>query len=84
MRRVGLGVAAVGVAVWVFGVVAWVLGVWVTMPPDVVRALVLGLAALTGTVLLTVGAVVARAGRVRAEDQRGAGARAEASRDRAT
>lgn len=70
MRRLGLGIAAAGVAVWAFGVVAWVLGVWVTMPPEVVRALVLSLAAVTGAGLLVLGAVVARTAGGRAGGRR--------------
>jgi type VI protein secretion system component VasK len=72
MRRLGLCVAAAGAAIWVVGVAAWTLGVWVTMPPAVVRALVLGLAATVGGVLLIVGSRMARAASGRAEGARDA------------
>ncbi len=65
MGRVGLVLTVAGAAVWVFGVLAWALGVWVTLPPDAVRALVLGLAAFAGTLLLAAGAVLGRAARRR-------------------
>ncbi len=69
MRRLGAVLAGSGIAIWVAGVVAWLLGVWVTMPPDTVRALVLALAALTGGLLLAAGAVVLRAGRTRVKSE---------------
>jgi hypothetical protein len=61
MRRLALALQLAGVAIWVVGAIAWISGVWVTMPPDVVRALVLSLAVLTGGTLVVSGAVLARA-----------------------
>jgi hypothetical protein len=65
MRRLGTFLAATGAAVWIGGVVAWMMGVWVTLPPESVRVLVLALAGATGGLLLASGAVVARAARAR-------------------
>ena len=61
MRRVAATLIGAGVVFWVLGVIAWVAGVWVTLPPDAVRVLVLTLAALAGGVLLAAGAAVGRA-----------------------
>jgi hypothetical protein len=67
MGRLGAVLTAAGIAVWGIGVVAWVLGVWVTMPPDTVRVLVLALAVLTGGLLLAAGAMVGRDAKARDE-----------------
>lgn len=61
MRRIAAVLSIAGLVIWVLGVVAWSLGVWVTLPPDVARVLVLGLAALSGGVLVACGALVGRA-----------------------
>jgi hypothetical protein len=61
MRRLGPTLIAAGAVVWTAGVAAWVSGVWVTLPPDTVRVLVLGLAASTGAALVGAGAVISRA-----------------------
>jgi putative copper export protein len=61
MRRLAFWLRAGGLAIWVMGVLAWMVGVWVTLPPDAVRPLVLTLAALCGGVLLATGAAVGRA-----------------------
>ena len=65
MRRLGPTLIAAGAVVWTAGVAAWVSGVWVTLPPDTVRVLVLSLAAATGTALVGAGAVIGRAWRAR-------------------
>lgn len=63
MRRVAAALVGAGIVVWVLGVAAWAGGVWVTLPPDAVRTLVLALAAVAGGVLLVAGAAVGRAAR---------------------
>jgi hypothetical protein len=45
------------------------MGVWITLPPDTVRVMMLTLAGLGGGVLLVTGAVVARATRRRDDTQ---------------
>jgi membrane protein implicated in regulation of membrane protease activity len=54
-----IGIAGVGV--WTLGIVAWISGVWVTMPPDQVKVLVLTAAALSGGALVLTAAVIGRA-----------------------
>jgi membrane protein implicated in regulation of membrane protease activity len=61
VRKLAALVGIAGVGVWTLGIVAWVSGVWVTMPPDQVKVLVLTAAALSGAALLFAGAVVGRA-----------------------
>ena len=61
MRKLAALIGIAGVGVWTLGIVAWISGVWVTMPPDTVKVLVLTAAALSGAALLLVGAVVGRA-----------------------
>jgi hypothetical protein len=70
MRKLGAVAAATGAAIWIGGAVAWMMGVWVTLPPDTVRVLVLALAAVTGGLLLASGAMIARAARTRSDDWR--------------
>jgi hypothetical protein len=60
MRRLAIWISTAGVAIWVVGVAAWMMGVWVTLPPDAVRPLVLALAAVVGGVLVATGAAVGR------------------------
>ncbi len=60
MRRLGAALIAGGAVVWTTGVVAWVSGVWVTLPPDTVRVLVLSLLAVSGGSLVTAGALIGR------------------------
>ena len=67
MRRLGSLLMLAGVGIWGAGIVAWIQSVWVTLPPDTVKVLVLTLAALTGGTLLAAGAAVSRAGQVRDE-----------------
>ena len=71
MRRLGTVLAWAGVAVWGAGIVAWLFGVWVTLPPDTVRVIVLSLAALTGGFLLVAGATVSRAAKASDRDDAG-------------
>ena len=63
MRRIATLLLVAGVAVWLLGLTAWVLGVWVTLPPEARRVLVLALAALSGGVLVAAGASLGRAAR---------------------
>jgi hypothetical protein len=63
MKRLGLALLATGAAVWAAGAVAWISGVWVTLPPDTVRLLVLSLAGVTGGLLVGAGALVGRSAR---------------------
>ena len=67
MRRLGATLIAAGAVVWTVGVGAWLSGVWVTLPPDAVRALVLGLAAVTGGSLVGAGALIGRSRYMRVE-----------------
>lgn len=60
MRTLAALIGTAGVGVWAFGIVAWISGVWVTMPPDEVKVLVLTAAALSGAALLLTGAVIGR------------------------
>ncbi|HEX9483571.1 MAG TPA: hypothetical protein VF929_03285 [Gemmatimonadaceae bacterium] len=60
MRRLGAALIAGGAVVWTTDVVAWVSGVWVTLPPDTVRVLVLSLLAVSGGSLVTAGALIGR------------------------
>ena len=64
MRRLGAVLMWAGVAVWALGIVAWMQSVWVTLPPDTVKVIVLALAALTGGVLVAAGAATSRAGHI--------------------
>jgi hypothetical protein len=64
MKRLGNALIAGGAAVWTVGVVAWISGVWVTLPPDAVRVLVLSLVAVSGGSLVAAGALVGRSHRV--------------------
>lgn len=64
MRRFGAALIAGGAAVWIVGVVAWVSGVWVTLPPDTVRILVLSLVAVSGGSLVAAGALIGRGRRM--------------------
>ena len=61
MRKLAALLGIAGVGVWTLGIVAWVSGVWVTMPPDQVKVLVLTVAALSGGALVAAGAVIGRA-----------------------
>ena len=67
MRRLGAVLMWAGVGIWGLGIVAWIQSIWVTMPPDTVKVIVLTLAALTGGVLLAAGAATYRAGRIMSE-----------------
>jgi membrane protein implicated in regulation of membrane protease activity len=69
MRRIASALICAGVLLWVLGVAAWIIGVWITLPPDTVRVMMLTLAGLAGGVLLVTGAVVARATRRRDDTQ---------------
>jgi hypothetical protein len=60
MNRLGIGLIAGGAAVWTAGAVAWISGVWVTLPPDTVRVLVLTLSAVSGGLLVMAGALIGR------------------------
>lgn len=60
MKRLGTRLIAGGATLWIAGVVAWMSGVWVTLPPDASRVLVLSFVAVTGGVLVTAGALVGR------------------------
>jgi hypothetical protein len=60
MNRLGTGLIAGGAAVWTVGAVAWISGVWVTLPPDTVRVLVLTLSAVSGGLLVVAGALTGR------------------------
>ena len=62
MRRLGAILTWAGVGVWAVGIVWWLQGVWVTLPPDTVKIIVLTLAALTGGALVAAGAATSRAG----------------------
>jgi hypothetical protein len=53
-----------GAAVWIVGVASWTSGVWVTLPPDTVRILVLSLITVSGGTLLAAGALIGRSRRV--------------------
>jgi hypothetical protein len=70
MRRLGAALIAIGAVVWTVGVGAWISGVWVTLPPDAVRVLVLGLIAVSGGSLVTAGAMIRRGRRVPPEEVR--------------
>jgi hypothetical protein len=61
VRKLAALIGIAGVGVWTLGIVAWISGVWVTMPPDKVKVLVLTGAALSGAALLLAGAVIGRA-----------------------
>ena len=61
MRKLAALLGIAGVGVWTLGIVAWISGVWVTMPPDQVKVLVLTVAALSGGALVAAGAVIGRA-----------------------
>ena len=61
MRKLAALIGIAGVGVWTLGIVAWISGVWVTMPPDEVKVLVLATAVLSGAALVVTGAVVGRA-----------------------
>jgi hypothetical protein len=63
MRRLGAALTAGGAVVWTVGVVAWISGVWVTLPPDSVRVLVLSLVAVSGGSLVAAGALIGRSRR---------------------
>jgi hypothetical protein len=63
MRRLGAALVAGGAVVWTTGVVAWMSGVWVTLPPDAVRVLVLGLVGVSGGSLVVAGALIGRSRR---------------------
>ena len=65
MRRLGSLLMLAGVGIWGAGIVAWIQSVWVTLPPDTVKVIVLTLAALMGGTLLAAGAAVSRAAQVR-------------------
>ncbi len=65
MRRLGAVLMWAGLGIWGAGIVAWIQSVWVTLPPDTVKVIVLTLAALMGGTLLAAGAAVSRAGQVR-------------------
>ena len=65
MRRFGIALISAGAVVWTAGAVAWISGVWVTLPPDAVRLLVLSLAGATGGLLVGTGALLGRTSRVR-------------------
>jgi membrane protein implicated in regulation of membrane protease activity len=69
VRKLAALIGIAGVGVWTLGIVAWISGVWVTMPPDKVKLLVLTAAALSGAALLVAGAVVGRAA-TRIEDRK--------------
>ena len=64
MRRLGAVLMWAGVGVWGLGIVAWMQSVWVTLPPDTVKVIVLTLAALTGGVLVAAGTATSRAGHI--------------------
>jgi hypothetical protein len=66
MKRLGAVLMAGGAVVWIVGVVAWTSGVWVTLPPETVRALVLSLSAVTGGSLVAAGALISRGRRAHA------------------
>lgn len=68
MRHIGQWLILAGLGVWIFGFLTWTFGVWVTMPPDTVRVLVLSLAALSGAGLMLFGAALSRARRKRMRD----------------
>jgi membrane protein implicated in regulation of membrane protease activity len=61
MRKLATLLGIAGVGIWALGVAAWVSGVWVTLPPDQVKVLVLTVATLSGAVLLAAAAIVGRA-----------------------
>jgi hypothetical protein len=60
MRPLGAVLITGGAAVWIVGVLASMSGVWVTLPPDTVRILVLSLIAVSGGSLVGAGALIAR------------------------
>jgi hypothetical protein len=64
MKRLGAALIVGGAVVWITGVVAWVSGVWITLPPDAVRVLVLSLVAVSGGSLVLAGALIARSRRI--------------------
>ena len=64
MKRLGNVLIAGGAAVWTVGVVAWISGVWITLPPDAVRVLVLSLVAVSGGSLVAAGALIGRSHRM--------------------
>lgn len=64
MRRFGSVLMLAGIGIWGLGIVAWIQSIWVTMPPDTVKVIVLTLAALAGGVLLAAGAATSRAARI--------------------
>ena len=61
MRKLAALIGIAGVGVWTLGIVAWISGVWVTMPPDEVKVLVLTTAVLSGAALVFTAAVIGRA-----------------------
>lgn len=61
MRKLAALLGIAGIGVWTLGIVAWISGVWVTMPPDQVKVLVLTVAALSGGALVSAAAVIGRA-----------------------
>jgi hypothetical protein len=63
MKHLGIALIAAGAVIWTAGAAAWMSGVWVTLPPDTVRILVLSLAGVTGGLLLGAGALIGRTGR---------------------
>jgi hypothetical protein len=69
MRRLGATLIAAGAVVWTAGAAAWISGVWVTLPPDTVRALALTLAAVAGGSLVGAGALIGRSRRTRVDAQ---------------
>jgi hypothetical protein len=73
MKRLGLVLLATGATVWTAGAVAWMSGVWVTLPPDAVRILVLSFAGVTGGLLVGAGALVGRSARQQASQSSGLG-----------
>ena len=65
------------VPLWVLGFCAWISGVWVALSPAAAKAFRLGLAFVTGGVLLTAGALVGPTYQLDAVGSHGPGADAE-------
>ena len=64
-----------GVALWIAGTIAWMSGVWVTLPPDEARVLVLSLVGVSGGSLVVGGALIGRSRRSDSRSHVGSGPR---------
>ena len=63
MRTTAKWMVRGGLVVWVFGTAAAISGVWVTLPPDATKWLVLGLASTSGGMLVLSGMALGRGAR---------------------